>query len=190
MAAAVGATLCLVLLCHLFWRYFHGDIRSAKGTLRFVIARLRLDRWLFVIADRLHPWWLSVPALWSVVLLVILALSFFLLNSLSPWMLDEMPPYVEIFRVQDASGREVVIRPGGFAEVKSGDSVRIEAEVLDCGSCQWSASLGEIHDAGCVAQYQAPFGGSRDTLWVMLKSPCGTQDGLAGLNVEVTGNPL
>lgn len=190
MAAAIGTALCLVLICHLFWRYFHVDIRSAKGTLRLVIARLRLDRWLFVIADRLHPWWLSVPALWSVTLLVLLTSLFLFLNSLSPLMRAEMPPYIEIFRVQGASGREVAVRPGGFAEVRSGDSVRIEAEVLDCGSCQWSASLGEIHDAGCVAQYQAPFYGSRDTLWVLLKSPCQTQDGLAGLNVEVTQNPF
>lgn len=185
MAKALGESLSLVLLCHLFWRYFHEWIQAAKGNLRFLIVKLKLEKWLFLIADRLHPWWLSVPALWAVTLLFPLILSFFLFNSRSPLMRAELPPSIEVFRLRYVDGHEISVRPGGYVEIRSGESVEIEAAVRGCEFCRWSASLGDIQGAACVALYRTPFSGNQDTVSVLLKSPCQTQDGVTGLNVQV-----
>jgi len=178
--------LILLILLHLTWRYMGRKLeklRLSLGHARFVVEHLK------AFFDELHPWGLSLRALWIAGAAVI-AMALFLRSSRSPFHLPELPPEVQGFSIHSSGGDAQRFATGDQVEIPPGESVLVQA-VIDRGSsrCRWSTENGNIQaSAGCSAAYSAPLGAARDTLSVSVKSPCGTYSTSASLSIEVTHN--
>jgi len=193
LVATLSLGVPLLALIQLIWRCLHPILRATSGRVSVAWLELPLDTvtWL---ADALHPWGVSTPALWSLAL-VLCAAGALVLSPLSPFP----PPPEEALVVQrfaveylDRDGAPVSVKPGGAIELAPDERAMVRAEVLgQPGRCQWSASVGAAQRAeGCAAVYTAPFHAANCILSVYARSVCRTQSATASLRIRIVpSNP-
>ncbi len=186
-SAGVGFSAAIVTLelFHLTWRFLRdslpADLAIQIGPIKIPIGPLAR------LLDRLHPWTLSDPVL------LIQAFAFFMIAGIlwfpasSPFSTDYVPT-IQDFLVHHTDGQTHHYPPGDLLQIKKATMVLVEARTsAQPGiSCAWSTTEGNLLPAGgCATQYSTSITGNRDTLAVLVKSPCKAYQTFAGLHIEI-----
>jgi hypothetical protein len=183
----VGLSLAIVTLelFHLTWRYLGDSLLNLVipiGPLKIPIEPLA------ALFEQLHPRPLHAYVLWTqaFIFLVVAGLLWFPVSS--PFSKSDQVPDIRNFLVHYTDSRAETHLPGGLLQIANDMSVLVEVETLAQPdiSCTWAATRGSLLPAGrCATQYSTPVGGNRDTLTVLVQSPCKAYQAFAGLHIEI-----
>lgn len=189
-ASAASAGIILLMFFHLFWRHFTPLMPAnpdggADGNVALGILRVSLKT-IQAILDELHPWKLSTRRLWVLAALLLLSIGFANLSTLSPFRVSGEKPIVQGFFVQRLDGTTETLNPGDVLSILANERLQIEARIhaVSEASCTWSIAGSDASVVkGCSIVFGLPSGRQRDSLTVIVQSPCSTYQTNAGLHV-------
>jgi hypothetical protein len=183
----VGLSLAIVALelFHLTWRYLGETLLSL--VIRIESLEIPIGQ-LAAFFERLHPRDLRDDFLWTQALFFFVIAGFLWFSPWSPFSNPEPAPNIQNFLVRHTGGDVETYALSGLLQLERDTNVLVEARVSDQPdiSCIWSTTKGTLLPAtGCAVQYSTPVEGNRDTLTILVQSPCKKYQAFASLNIEI-----
>lgn len=184
VGVGLSSAIVALELFHLIWRHLGNSLLG----LVIPIGRLEIPiRPFATLFEQLHPRMVPNCILW------IQAFAFFVFAgllwcpALSPFSSDQVPD-IQQFLVHHTDGHIERYAPGSLLSIEKDTMVLVEAKTSTRPgiSCAWSTTAGTLLPVGgCATRYSTSMEENRDTLAVLIKSPCRVYQAFAGLHIEI-----
>lgn len=179
-----SAAIVTLELFHLTWRYLGNTLSNlviSIGSIKIPLGQLA------ALFELLHPRAVNVYVLWAQAFIFLTISGVLWSPALSPFSSDQVPD-IQYFLVHHADGHIERYAPGSLLPIEKDTMVLVEVQTSTRPgiSCAWSTTAGTLLPArGCATRYSTSMEENRDTLAVVVKSPCRVYQAFAGLHIEI-----